>query len=70
MALVSRTAAGGGDGGVNGWYKKKGDAWKLDKGMPLSEVDGKLDECGGVMARCSDTERSKLCWHQGTRMRV
>jgi hypothetical protein len=51
MALVSRTAAGGGDGGVNGWYKKKGDAWKLDKGMPLSEVDGKLDECGGVMAR-------------------
>jgi hypothetical protein len=42
----------------------------VDKGMPLSEVDGELDECGGVMARHSDTERSELCWRQGSGMRV
>jgi hypothetical protein len=35
---------------VKGWYKKKGGAWELDRGMPLSEEDEELDECGEVRA--------------------
>jgi len=46
----SSTADGSEDGGVKGWYKKKGGAWKLDRGMPLSEEDEELDECGEVRA--------------------
>jgi hypothetical protein len=45
------TLAGCDDGGVKGGYKKRAGAYKLDKGIPLSELDDEFDECGGVMAR-------------------